>query len=243
MYFPILLASLGFIGFFIWYLAAENAATRRAAGVGAIVASLLTCGLALYPLNKTIRLGLDLQGGTEFLLQVQGNPNASGARPGHLGPAQAARHPRHPRNQHLARGHRPAEDPDSRPAGREVGQTEKILSQVAKLEFNLVPTNAQEILAGGAWPMAASCLINTRWITRFCPSAEGRAGKDVRSQIVVEKQGADVGQACVTRLLQDRAGWSVGRGSRIRQRRQAAVWRRHERKRRTPTGHRPRSAK
>ena len=64
MYTSIFLASLGFIGFFIWYLAAENAASRRAAGLGAIVASLLTCGLALYPLDKTIRLGLDLQGGT-----------------------------------------------------------------------------------------------------------------------------------------------------------------------------------
>src|ERR1035441_2063315 len=76
MYFSILLASLGFIGFFIWYLAAENAASRRAAGLGAIAASLLTCGLALYPIDKTIRLGLDLQGGTEFLLQVQGDPSS-----------------------------------------------------------------------------------------------------------------------------------------------------------------------
>src|ERR1035441_2918277 len=75
MYFSILLASLGFIGFFIWYLAPENAASRRAAGLGAIAASLLTCGLALYPIDKTIRLGLDLQGGTEFLLQVQGDPS------------------------------------------------------------------------------------------------------------------------------------------------------------------------
>ncbi len=75
LYFSVFLASLGFIGFFVWYLAAENAASRRAAGVGAIVASLLTCGIALYRLNMTIRLGLDLQGGTEFLLQVQGNPN------------------------------------------------------------------------------------------------------------------------------------------------------------------------
>src|SRR5580698_6978617 len=76
MYFSIFLASLGFIGFFIWYLAAENASTRRVAGLGAIVASLLTCGLAIYPINQTIKLGLDLQGGTEFLLEVQGNPNA-----------------------------------------------------------------------------------------------------------------------------------------------------------------------
>src|ERR1700735_3996347 len=75
MYFPIFLCSLGFLGFFVWYLAAENAASRRAAGLGAIIASLLTCSLALYPLSKTIQLGLDLRGGTEFLLEVQGNPD------------------------------------------------------------------------------------------------------------------------------------------------------------------------
>jgi len=78
MYFSIFLASLGFIGFFIWYLAAENAASRRAAGLGAIAASLLTCGLALFPVNgkMPITLGLDLQGGTEFLLELQGEPNS-----------------------------------------------------------------------------------------------------------------------------------------------------------------------
>ncbi|MEI4908000.1 hypothetical protein Q8G40_28360, partial [Klebsiella pneumoniae] len=74
MYISILIASIGFVGFFIWYLAAENAAARRAAGLGSIVASLLTCGLAIYPVNQTIKLGLDLQGGTEFLLEVQGDP-------------------------------------------------------------------------------------------------------------------------------------------------------------------------
>src|SRR5476651_1818212 len=78
MYFSIFLASLGFIGFFIWYLAAENAATRRVAGLGAILASLITCGLALWPVNgkMPITLGLDLRGGIEFLVEVQGQPNA-----------------------------------------------------------------------------------------------------------------------------------------------------------------------
>ncbi len=37
-----------------------------------ILASLLTCGIALWSMPLT--LGLDLRGGTEFLLQVQGNP-------------------------------------------------------------------------------------------------------------------------------------------------------------------------
>ena len=57
MHIPIFIASLGFIGFFLWYLAAETSGVRRAAGLGAIVAALLTCGLALYPLDKAIHLG------------------------------------------------------------------------------------------------------------------------------------------------------------------------------------------
>ncbi|HEX4141462.1 MAG TPA: hypothetical protein VHY09_14025, partial [Candidatus Methylacidiphilales bacterium] len=60
MTFSILLASLGFIGFFVWYLAAENATSRRAAGLGAIMASLLTCGLALWPINGKMPITLGL---------------------------------------------------------------------------------------------------------------------------------------------------------------------------------------
>src|SRR5258708_39859864 len=147
MYFSIFLSSLGFIGFFIWYLAAENAATRRAAGLAAIVASLLTCGLALYPINKTIRLGLDLQGGTEFLMQVQGNPNTQALdqaisvlrkRLDTLGTREISIQPEGADRLKI-------QIPGLQ--GAEVGQTEKILSQVAKLEFNLVPQNASEILA------------------------------------------------------------------------------------------------
>src|SRR5271156_3508361 len=146
MYTSIFIASLGFIGFFIWYLAAENASSRRAAGLGAIVASLLTCGLALYPLDKTIRLGLDLQGGTEFLLQVQGNPSASALdqaisvlrkRLDALGTREISIVPEGTDRLKI-------QIPGLQ--GAEVGQTEKVLSQVAKLEFRLVPNNAAEIL-------------------------------------------------------------------------------------------------
>src|ERR1700691_2880828 len=147
LYFSIFLASLGFIGFFVWYLAAENAASRRAAGVGAILASLLTCGLALYPIDKTIRLGLDLQGGTEFLLQVQGDPNSQALdqaisvlrkRLDTLGTREISIQPEGTDRLKI-------QIPGLQ--GAEVGETEKVLSQVAKLEFYLVPTNAQEILA------------------------------------------------------------------------------------------------
>ena len=145
MYTSIFISSLGFIGFFIWYLAAENASSRRAAGLGAIVASLLTCGIGLvhYPIHK----GLDLQGGTEFLLEVQGNPNPSALdqaisvirkRLDTLGTREISIQPE-------GKDRLKIQIPGLQ--GAEVGETEKILSQVAKLEFNLVPQNAQEILA------------------------------------------------------------------------------------------------
>src|SRR5471030_1058981 len=147
LYFSILLSSLGFIGFFVWYLASESASSRRVAGVGAIVASLLTCGLALYPLDKTIRLGLDLQGGTEFLLEVQGDPTPQALdqaisvirkRLDTLGTREISIQPE-------GKDRLKIQIPGLQ--GAEVGQTEKILSQVAKLEFNLVPPNGSDILA------------------------------------------------------------------------------------------------
>jgi len=146
MYIPIFIASLGFIGFFIWYLAAENAASRRAAGLGAIAASLLTCGLALYPIDKTIRLGLDLQGGTEFLLQVQGNPTPQALdqattvirkRLDVLGTREISILPE-------GKDRLKIQIPGLQ--GSEVPEARKQITQAAKLELRLVPDNYGEIL-------------------------------------------------------------------------------------------------
>ncbi len=188
MYLSIFLSSLGFIGFFIWYLAAENAATRRAAGMGAIVASLLTCGLALYPINKTIRLGLDLQGGTEFLMEVQGDPSQQALdqaisvlrkRLDTLGTREISILPE-------GKDRLKIQIPGLQ--GAEVPQTEKILSQVAKLEFQLVPQNSSEILAaaqsnGGKLPYQYALDYE------ILPELEkDQSGKDFLGQIVVEKK-------------------------------------------------------
>ncbi|MCE0523121.1 MAG: protein translocase subunit SecD [Methylacidiphilales bacterium] len=188
MYFSVFLASLGFIGFFIWYLAAENAASRRAAGMGAIIASLLTCGLALYPLDKTIRLGLDLQGGTEFLLEVQGDPSPQALdqaisvirkRLDTLGTREISIQPE-------GKDRLKIQIPGLQ--GVEVAQTEKILSQVAKLEFQLVPTNAAEILAatqanGGKIPYQYA--LDYEILPELQKDAQGN---DVYGQIVVERK-------------------------------------------------------
>jgi len=188
MYFSIFLASLGFVGFFIWYLAAENAATRRIAGVGAIVASLLTCGLAIYPLNQTIKLGLDLQGGTEFLLEVQGNPTSQALdqaisvirkRLDVLGTKEITIQPE-------GKSRLKIQIPGLK--GAEIGQARNQISQVAKLDFRLVPTNEKEILQaaemnGGKLPYEyASDYI-------ILPHVEKNAkGQDVITQSVVGRK-------------------------------------------------------
>jgi SecD/SecF fusion protein len=188
MYLPIFLASLGFICFFIWYLAAENASTRRAAGLGAIVASLLTCGIALYPIDKTIRLGLDLQGGTEFLMEVQGQPtpqaldeaiNVIRKRLDTLGTREISIVPEGTDRLKI-------QIPGLQ--GAEVGQTERILSQVARLEFTLVPANATEILAaaqanGGKLPYQYATDDEILPQVKKDPS-----GKDIKSLVVVERK-------------------------------------------------------
>jgi SecD/SecF fusion protein len=188
MYIAVFIASLGFIGFFVWYLAAENAASRRAAGVGAIIASLLTCGLALYPLDKTIRLGLDLQGGTEFLMEVQGDPSPTALdevttvlrkRLDTLGTREISILPE-------GKDRLKIQIPGLQ--GAEVSQTEHLLSQVAKLEFNLVPPNADQILAaamanGGKLPYQYA--LDYEILPEIQKDAQG---KDVVGQVVVEKK-------------------------------------------------------
>jgi SecD/SecF fusion protein len=150
VYIAILICSLAFVGFFIWYLAAENSGVRRIAGLAAIIASLLTCGLALYPLSETIQLGLDLRGGTEFLLEVQGNPNkqaldqASSVIRKRLDTLGTREISIQPEGTSRLRIQIPGLE------GPQVAQTRNQISQVAKLTFQLVPTNAQEILDAAA---------------------------------------------------------------------------------------------
>ncbi|MCE0483048.1 MAG: protein translocase subunit SecD [Methylacidiphilales bacterium] len=192
MYFPILLASLGFVCFFIWYLAAENAATRRVAGLGAILSSILTCGLALIPVNgqSPITLGLDLQGGTEFLLEVQGDPSAQA-----LDQASAVIRKRldvlgtreisiQPEGSNRLKIQIPGLQ------GSQVRDAETQITQAAKLEFRLVPDNEAEI-RGKALANGGKLPYEYALDYELLPMIEKDAsGKDVTSQIVVNRQAS-----------------------------------------------------
>jgi len=196
MYLSIFISSLGFVGFFVWYLAADTSSSRRAAGLAAIIASLLTCGLALWPVNGKlpITLGLDLQGGTEFLLQVQGDPSASA-----LDQASTVIRKRLdvfstkeisivPEGADRLKVQIPGLK------GSEVPDVRKQITQAAKLEFRLVPDNAGEILAQAAangnklpYEYAADDEI-------LPMNEKDEHGKDVDSLLVVSRQVAMSGK-------------------------------------------------
>ena len=60
MNFPIFLSSLGFIGFFLWYLAAENAPTRRAAGgLAASVPPVVAAALVAWAKREAMSGGMN----------------------------------------------------------------------------------------------------------------------------------------------------------------------------------------
>jgi SecD/SecF fusion protein len=199
MYIPILLASFGFIGFFIWYLASEDAKTRRVAGLGAIIASLLACGLALFPLNSAIHLGLDLQGGTEFQLEVQG----SNITPAALEQASSVIRKRldilgtreisiQPEGLNRLKIQIPGLEGAQRVATRD------LITRAAKLELRMVPDNAEEILQaaqtnGGKLPF--------QYATDYeiLPMMERDAqDKEIYSQIVVDRKVSIEGKHLVT---------------------------------------------
>lgn len=85
----VFISALAFVTFLIWYLASPDVNTRRVAGFFAIIASIITCLVSLYPSGTRIRdgklhlgtfpirLGLDLKGGTSFLIELNGNPSPS----------------------------------------------------------------------------------------------------------------------------------------------------------------------
>jgi SecD/SecF fusion protein len=194
----ILLASFVFIGFFIWYLASEDAKSRRAAGLGSILASLLTCGLALIPLDKAIHLGLDLQGGTEFLLEVQGDNVTPSAldqasavirkRLDTLGTREISIRPEGANRLQI-------QIPGLQGADRVA--TRSLLARVAKLELRMVPDNARDILAAA---QANGGKVPFEYATDYeiLPMVEkGVDGKDVRTQLVVDRKVSITGSHLV----------------------------------------------
>lgn len=68
--------ALAFFICLVWYFSSNEGLNKRIAGLAAIISILLNCVFSLYPIQEAVRLGLDLKGGTSYLIELQGNPSA-----------------------------------------------------------------------------------------------------------------------------------------------------------------------
>jgi len=68
----IFLFGLLILGLFVWYFMTDAAGRKRTIGLVLTILLLAFCIEAIIPPEKKIRLGLDLQGGTSFLLRLVG---------------------------------------------------------------------------------------------------------------------------------------------------------------------------
>jgi SecD/SecF fusion protein len=64
------LAGISLLALFGWYFATSRARLKRILGTALTALLVAFCLTTLYPPDKTIRLGLDLQGGTSFLIRL-----------------------------------------------------------------------------------------------------------------------------------------------------------------------------
>ena len=190
--FPIFIAALAFLVFLVWYLVAEGAVIRRWVGLGSIVAIAAASGMSLHPLAEKIQLGLDLQGGTAFLLQLGGEPTAA-AREKAIEVI----------NKRVNQGG--ISEPIIQPVGTDrisvqlpglseahKAEMRQQLSKVAKLEFRLVDPNSREVLNayhGGGAPNAALNEAAIPIDEQVLPlNTRDLNGKTLHTEIVVKRR-------------------------------------------------------
>ncbi|MGD9896075.1 MAG: protein translocase subunit SecD [Candidatus Methylacidiphilaceae bacterium] len=139
--------ALFFLIALLWYFTSTEERVRRWVGLFSIVMLVCNAGLSLFPLDRAIRLGLDLKGGTAFLLELEGTPSA-----GALQQATAVIRKRvdkfglsEPIIQPVGRNRISVQIPGLAEAEKSAARQQ--LSKVAKLEFKLVHPQAGQLLA------------------------------------------------------------------------------------------------
>ncbi|NJK92936.1 MAG: hypothetical protein HC904_14625 [Blastochloris sp.] len=196
----IFILSLAFLGCFIWYLATLTERHRLWAAGALIALALTICGLSLFVVDQSkkrpgdwpvnIKPGLDLSGGTQFTLQLAGNPS-----PAALDQAVEVIRKR------IDGGG--TQEPIIQPAGDnrilvqipgidESNKTEyrQKLERVAKLEFRMVHPQSEQLLAEAAagraeLPFDHEVMIQTDRL---------KDGSLVKSSILVRKRAAMSGR-------------------------------------------------
>ncbi|CAF0703519.1 protein translocase subunit SecD [Candidatus Methylacidithermus pantelleriae] len=145
--FWIFLAASGFVIALGGYFFSDQPKRKRLLGLSASICAILLSFLSLYPLEKTVRLGLDLKGGTAFLIELEGKPS-----PQALEQAVAVIRKRvdkfglsEPIIQPVGHNRISVQIPGLSEEDKKAARDQ--LSRVAKLEFKLVHPDSARLLA------------------------------------------------------------------------------------------------
>ena len=209
----VFIAGLLLAGLFAWYFLTDSERTRRLLGSTLSLSILLLAVASVYPPEQKLPLGLDLKGGTSFLVRLKAEADESGTvRP--ITPAMLDQAREVIRRRVDSMG---TSEPVIAPQG-----TDRILVQIpglntaklqeareqlykpAKLEFKMVHPQSDAIVKGLAPPDPAY---------RVETYKEDRGAGDVElppQQLVVKKK-ADIPGTMVTgaRAFYDTQGWGV----------------------------------
>jgi len=195
---------------FGWYFATEIAARKRWLGLVLTVLLVAFCIEEVTPLDKRIRLGLDLQGGTSFLLRVvRENPEDVITKDLMDRAVEVIRK----RVDTFG-----VSEPDIAPQGEDrilvqipgldaeaMKATKEQLQRVAKLEFSIVQPGSEALLAEIA---AGRAIMPPGFIIKDL--IETTEGKESSTPLLM-KRNADMGGEYVSRAFAyfDQSGWGV----------------------------------
>jgi SecD/SecF fusion protein len=195
---------------FGWYFATEIAARKRWLGLVLTVLLVAFCIEELTPVDKRIRLGLDLQGGTSFLLRVvRENPEDIITRD------LVDRAVEVIRKRVDTFG---VSEPDIAPQGEDrilvqipgldaaaMQSTKEQLQRVAKLEFSIVRPNSEALLEEIA---AGRAIMPPGYVVKNL--TETTEGQETSTPLLL-KRNADMGGEYVSRAFAyfDQSGWGV----------------------------------
>ncbi len=220
--FLIFFAGMLLLVLFGWYFVTESERIRRILGTVITVCVLALAVHAAYPpfdvkdatgkITKTgkIQLGLDLKGGTSFLIRLVAEPDEKGVKKD-ITKTMVDQAVEVIRKRVDTMG---TSEPIITPSGTDrilvqipglsqekLDDTRKQLKQVAKLEFRMVHPNGDQILAGNAAPDPAYKVETYK---------DERDGKPFEEQLLVKKK-ADLPGSMVTaaHAYFDKQGWGV----------------------------------
>jgi len=203
------LAGLFLLALFIWYFLTDIAARKRWIGLALTVFLVAFCLEAIIPPSQKIRLGLDLQGGTSFLLRLIGQDGED------VSPATLDQAIEVIRKRVDQFG---VSEPVIAAQGRDrilvqipgldtqqLAETKAQLQRVAKLEFALVHPQSDDLLAqadSGRGVLPPGFVVKEY--------KETREGKEVTNRLLVKQRADLTGDRVTTaHAYYDTAGYGV----------------------------------